>query len=59
MIYDRINGLNASEHSEQLGEIEAVKVMPTETAVIVISLKDRNIEIGDRVELSARCRLID
>ncbi len=41
-----------------LGELEAISVMPKETAVIVLSLKGEKIEIGDRVELSARCRLV-
>ncbi|MFC1693944.1 LysM peptidoglycan-binding domain-containing protein [Candidatus Latescibacterota bacterium] len=46
-------------HREILGEVEAIKVMPRETAVIVVSLKDENVDIGDRVELSARCRLVN
>lgn len=41
-----------------LGLVEAVTVMPGETAVIVTSLADENIVVGDRVELSARCRIV-
>jgi len=44
---------------EPLGEISAVNVMPRETAVIVLSLKGERIEIGDRVKLIARCRLLE
>ncbi len=49
----------SSETREALGTIQAVKVMSNQTAGIVISLKDIHIDIGDRVELSTRCRLID
>ncbi len=41
-----------------LGEIQAISVMPNMTAVIVLSLKGEKIAIGDRAELSARCRLV-
>ncbi len=46
-----------SGHRMLLGEIEAISVMPGQTAVIVLSLKGEKITIGDRAELSARCRL--
>ncbi len=42
----------------QLGELEAISVMPKQTAVIVLSLKGEKIVIGDRADLSARCRLV-
>ena len=41
-----------------MGELQAVNVMPAETAVMVVSLQDNTIRIGDRAELSARCRLL-
>ena len=49
----------SSEIRKALGTIQAVKVMSNQTAVIVVSLKDMHIDIGDRVELSTRCRLIE
>ena len=49
----------SSETRKALGTIQAVKVMSNQTAVIVVSLKDMHINIGDRVELSTRCRLIE
>ncbi|MHB9029507.1 MAG: LysM peptidoglycan-binding domain-containing protein [Candidatus Latescibacterota bacterium] len=42
----------------ELGILEAVNVMPGETAVIVTALEGETVNIGDRVELSARCRLV-
>ncbi|MBT4484545.1 MAG: hypothetical protein HOC71_12810, partial [Candidatus Latescibacteria bacterium] len=44
-------------YRELLGELESVNVMPGETAVMVSSLKEKRVEIGDRVELIARCRI--
>jgi len=57
-IYSRDDDRNDTGHREPLGEVQAVNVMASETAVIVVSLKGERIEIGDRVELTARCRLI-
>jgi len=58
MVYSRDDDLDDTGHRDPLGEIQAVNVMPGETAVIVVSLKGEKINIGDRTELSARCRLI-
>ena len=58
MVYSRDDDLNDTGHRNPLGEIQAVNVMAGETAVIVVSLKGEKINIGDRAELSARCRLI-
>ncbi|MFC1538050.1 LysM peptidoglycan-binding domain-containing protein [Candidatus Latescibacterota bacterium] len=57
-IYSREEDKKDTGHRESLGEIQAVNVMPGETAIIVISLKGEKISIGDRAELTARCRLI-
>ena len=57
-VYSRADDNIATGHREPLGEVQAVNVMDNETAVIVISHKERNINIGDRVELGARCRVI-
>lgn len=57
-IYSRDDDRNDAGHREPLGEIKAVNVMAGETAVIVVSLKGERIFVGDRVELTARCRLI-
>lgn len=58
-IFSSENKLDAAGHSESLGELTAVNVMSGETAVLVISLKGKHINIGDRVELTARCRLME
>ncbi len=42
-----------------LGVLEAISVMPGETAVVVSSLTGETISVGARVELSARCRLVE
>jgi len=57
-VYGRGEDRNISGHREPLGEVEAVNVMPSETAVLVVSLSDRPLGIGDRVELTARCRFV-
>lgn len=59
VIYGRNDPANASGQKNPLGEIQAINVMSNETAVIVVSLKGEHIEIGDRVVLNARCRLIN
>ena len=59
IIYSREEEPGAANHRETLGELESINVMHGETAVIVASLKAKNVGIGDRVELTARCRLID
>jgi len=58
VVYSRGDDRNVSGHREPLGEVEAVNVMPSETAVLVVSLSDRPLGIGDRVELTARCRFV-
>ncbi|MFC1489779.1 LysM peptidoglycan-binding domain-containing protein [Candidatus Latescibacterota bacterium] len=57
-IYSRDDDKKEAGHREPLGEIQAVNVMAAETAIIVISLKGEKISIGDRADLTARCRLI-
>jgi len=57
-IFSRADDKKDTGHREPLGEVQAVNVMASETAVIVVSLKGEKIGIGDRVELTARCRLI-
>jgi len=47
------------QNREPLGELEAVNVMPGETAAMVISHGDKSVNIGDRVELVARCRIVE
>lgn len=46
-------------NGKPIGTLEAVNVMPGETAVIVSTLAGDTMGIGDRVELSARCRLVE
>ncbi len=58
VIYGRDSLIITDDFKKPLGIVEAINVMPNETAVIVVSLKGEHIEIGDRVELTARCRLI-
>lgn len=58
MVYSRDDDRNDTGYRNPLGEIQAVNVMAGETAVIVVSLKGEKINIGDRAELSARCRLV-
>ncbi|HDY88797.1 MAG TPA: LysM peptidoglycan-binding domain-containing protein [bacterium] len=57
VVYSREEDNIETGYREPLGEVQAVNVMDNETAVIVISQKEKNINIGDRVELGARCRL--
>ena len=59
VIYGRSDTANATGQKTPLGEVQAVNVMSNETAVIVVSLKGEHIEIGDRAELHARCRVIN
>lgn len=56
-LYDSEEGETAG-HRTVLGEIQAVNVMPAETAVIVLNMSGEDIDIGDRAELTARCRLL-
>ncbi|MCE5248949.1 LysM peptidoglycan-binding domain-containing protein [bacterium] len=58
VIYPRSNTGGGAGHATVLGELEAINVMTNDTAVIVVSLKGEQIEIGDKVDLSARCRLL-
>ena len=55
-IYDREQ---SSTNRQSIGEVEAVNVMPAETAVIVLSIKSMDVTVGDRLELTARCRLVE
>jgi len=57
-IYSRAEDRAPGGNRTALGELQAVNVMTGETAVIVVSMKDNTITIGDRAELSARCRLL-
>ncbi|MDP2984179.1 MAG: LysM peptidoglycan-binding domain-containing protein [Candidatus Latescibacter sp.] len=57
-IYQRKSNLSDTGHLQSLGQLEAVSVMPSETAVIVTSLKGETITVGDWVKLAARCRII-
>ncbi|MFC1551805.1 LysM peptidoglycan-binding domain-containing protein [Candidatus Latescibacterota bacterium] len=57
-IYRRGDDKKESGHRTPLGEIQAVNVMAGETAIIVVSLNGEKISIGDRADLTARCRLI-
>lgn len=57
-IYGRHDKGDETGHREIIGEIQAVNVMPHSTAVIVTSMKATTINIGDRAELAARCRVI-
>lgn len=56
-VYKRKSSRNDTGYIEPLGELEAISVMPGETAVIVSTLHGEDMHIGDRVELTARCRL--
>ena len=59
---DRFTIFNRAEIATQrvpIGEIEAVNVMETQTAVVVVAVTESAIGIGDRVELTARCRRIE
>jgi len=58
IVYSRIADGNVIGHREILGELQVVNVMETESAVIVVSQKDRGMVVGDRVELNARCRVV-
>ncbi len=58
LIYSRADDRNDPGNRNPIGEIQAVNVMPAETAAIVVSLRGEKINIGDRAELNARCRLI-
>jgi hypothetical protein len=57
-VFARASNLDDTGHRTPTGELEAIRVMPGETAVIVLSLKGEAINIGDRVELTARCKLV-
>lgn len=57
-VFARTSNLDDTGYRTPLGELEAISVMPGETAVIVLSLKGETIAIGERVELTARCRLV-
>ncbi len=57
-IFPRKSNVNDTGHLDPLGELAAISVMPGETAVLVTSLKGESISIGDRVELTARCRIM-
>ena len=57
-IYSRADDRAAANDRPAMGELQAVNVMPTETAVMVVSMRDNTIRIGDRAELTARCRII-
>jgi hypothetical protein len=50
MIYSR-------DENKITGEIEITKVYQNYSAGSVVSLRERNVEVGDRVELYARCRI--
>ncbi len=58
-ILDRGEGADDLNAGAVLGEVKAVNVMPRETAVSVLSLKDHDLDLGDRVKLVARCRLVE
>ena len=58
-VYKRKSSVSDTGHLESLGELTAISVMPGETAVLVTALKGENINIGDRVELIARCRIME
>jgi hypothetical protein len=57
-VFARASNLDDTGHRTPIGEVEAVSVMPGETAVIVLSLEGETINVGDRVDLIARCRLV-
>lgn len=57
-VYRRTREAPGSGERAELGLLEAVNVMPGETAVVVTALEGETVNIGDRVELSARCRLV-
>jgi|GEM_PF-3286932 hypothetical protein len=57
-IFSREDDNKDASHREPLGEIQAVNVMAGETAILVVSLNGEKISIGDRADLTARCRLI-
>lgn len=58
VIYSRTDDRNVTGHRDPLGEIQAISVMQNETAVVVVDKKDKYVNIGDRVELGARCRIV-
>lgn len=59
VLYSRDEDAKTGGFREHLGEVEAVNVMKGETAVLVVSLRDRPVGVGDRVELTARCRIVE
>ncbi len=59
VMYSRSEDAKSGGFREPLGEIEAVNVMKGETAVLVVSLRDRPVGVGDRAELTARCRIVE
>ena len=58
IVYSRQDDDKEPGFRTSVGELQAVNVMEQETAVLVVSQKEKDILIGDRVELAARCRLI-
>ena len=58
VIYGHESSKDAGDFKKPLGIVEAINVMTNETAVIVVSLNGEHVEIGDRVVLTARCRLV-
>ena len=59
VIYARKDKQSSTGYREPLGELEAINVMSTETAVTVVSLKEKHVKIGDCAQLTARCRLAE
>ncbi len=49
----------SSDSGDAVGEIVAINVMERETAVLVVSLKDSILKIGDKASLYARVRVVD
>ncbi len=58
VIYGNESSKDTGDFKKPLGIVEAINVMTNETAVIVVSLNGEHVEIGDRVVLTARCRLV-
>lgn len=58
-IFNRVaNNGSATEH-QPIGEVEAVNVMESQSAVVVVAVTETAIGIGDHVQLTARCRRIE
>jgi hypothetical protein len=58
-VFARTDDALSGKGRTALGELQAVNVMPGQTAVIVTAMSDTRIGIGDRAELVARCRVAD